>query len=638
MRNKNSKRISLGNDLTKPAWKISIIGTLILFFFAVVSVKALQLQILSRERAVNLAKKQHQRSYTLLPKRGRIYDINKKELAINIDTQSIYVNARDIKDPEEFSKRLSVYLSMSKKAILDKVSTKKSFVWVKRLVEPDIIAKIKSDDFPELGFIEEPKRVYPNGPLSGQVLGFTNIDSKGIEGIEFKYDELLTGKPGKIRVKKDARGRKIMSTPYFLEPSISGYDLVLTIDSQIQHIVEKELKEGVENAKADRGMALLMNSETGAILAMASYPFFDPNDYKDFDSNTRRNLPVWFSFEPGSTMKVFILASAMEENKVNPETRFDCENGRRKVGPATIRDVHPYGVLTVAEILEKSSNICASKIGETLGRDKLYERLSGFGFGRPTGIDLSGESSGMMTKSSRWGPVELATISFGQGIAVTSIQIAAALSAIANGGYLVKPYVVERIISPEGKEITKNKPDVEGKVISYDTAKDITDMMEKVVESGTGKRAAMSGYKVAGKTGTAQVPNPNTGGYYGNRYMSSFVGFGPSDDPKVTLVVVVDNPKNGSYGGTIAAPIFKGIVEKVLFYLGVPPRTEFVGTKIMPDLQGKSAREILTWSESEGVEIRIKGKGTGYVTSQEPKAGETIKEGTVCMVELNQAI
>lgn len=638
MRNKNSKRISLGNDLTKPAWKISIIGTLILFFFAVVSVKALQLQILSRERAVNLAKKQHQRSYTLLPKRGRIYDINKKELAINIDTQSIYVNARDIKDPEEFSKKLSVYLSMSKKAILDKVSTKKSFVWVKRLVEPDIIAKIKSDDFPELGFIEEPKRVYPNGPLSGQVLGFTNIDSKGIEGIEFKYDELLTGKPGKIRVKKDARGRKIMSTPYFLEPSISGYDLVLTIDSQIQHIVEKELKEGVENAKADRGMALLMNSETGAILAMASYPFFDPNDYKDFDSNTRRNLPVWFSFEPGSTMKVFILASAMEENKVNPETRFDCENGRRKVGPATIRDVHPYGVLTVAEILEKSSNICASKIGETLGRDKLYERLSGFGFGRPTGIDLSGESSGMMTKSSRWGPVELATISFGQGIAVTSIQIAAALSAIANGGYLVKPYVVERIISPEGKEITKNKPDVEGKVISYDTAKDITDMMEKVVESGTGKRAAMSGYKVAGKTGTAQVPNPNTGGYYGNRYMSSFVGFGPSDDPKVTLVVVVDNPKNGSYGGTIAAPIFKGIVEKVLFYLGVPPRTEFVGTKIMPDLQGKSAREILTWSESEGVEIRIKGKGTGYVTSQEPKAGETIKEGTVCMVELNQAI
>lgn len=636
MRKKNSKRISLGKDLTKPTSKILIIGTLILILFAVVSVKALDLQVLSRERAVNLAKKQHQKSYTLLPKRGMIYDINKKELAINIDTQSIYVNAKDIKDPEVFSKKLSEYLRLSQEAILDKINTRKPFVWIKRLVEPNIIAKIKSDNFPDLGFIEEPKRVYPNGTLVGQVLGFTNIDSKGIEGIEFKYDELLTGKPGKINVKKDARGRKIMSTPYFLEPSISGYDLVLTIDSQIQHIVEKELKEGVEKAKADRGMALLMNSETGAILAMASYPFFDPNSYKDFNSETRRNLPIWFSFEPGSTMKVFILASAMEEDKVNPDTKFDCENGRRKVGPAIIRDVHPYGVLTVAQILEKSSNICASKIGETLGREKLYDRLSSFGFGRQTGIDLSGESSGMMTKSNRWGPVELATISFGQGIAVTSIQIAAALSAIANGGYLVKPYIVEQLISPGGKVVTKNKPEVLGKVISYDTAENITQMMEKVVESGTGKNAAISGYKVAGKTGTAQVPNPKTGGYYGNRFMSSFIGFGPTDDPKVTLVVIVENPKNGSYGGTVAAPIFKGIVEKVLFYLGVPPRTEFVGTKVMPDLQGKSLREILIWSENEGVEVRI--KGTGYVTSQEPKAGEAIKEGTVCRVDFKQSI
>jgi cell division protein FtsI (penicillin-binding protein 3) len=636
MRGKHSKRISLGKDLTKPTWKISIIGTLILSLFALIAVKDLDLQILSRERAVNLAKKQHDKSYTLLPKRGRIYDINKKELAINIDTQSIYVNAKDIKDPEVFSKKLSGYLNLPQKTIVDKINTRKSFVWIKRLVEPNIIAKIKRDNFKELGFIEEPKRVYPNGTLVGQVIGFTNIDSKGIEGIEFKYDELLTGEPGKINEKKDARGRKIISTPYFLEPSISGYDLVLTIDSQIQHIVEKELREGVENAKADRGMALLMNPETGSILAMASYPFFNPNSYKDFSSDTRRNLPIWFSFEPGSTLKVFILASAMGENKVNAQTKFDCENGRRRVGPAIIRDVHPYGVLTVAQILEKSSNICASKIGETLGRDKLYDRLSSFGFGRQTGIDLSGESSGMMTKSNRWGPVELATISFGQGIAVTSIQIAAALSAIANGGYLVKPYIVEQVISPDGKEVTKNKPEALSKVILYSTAEKITEMMEKVVESGTGKRAAISGYNVAGKTGTAQIPNPKTGGYYGNRYMSSFVGFGPTDNPKVTLVVVVENPKNGSYGGTVAAPIFKGIVEKVLFYLGVPPRTEFVGTKVMPDLHGKSAREILVWSENEGVEVRI--KGTGYVTSQEPKAGEAIKEGTLCRVELKQAI
>lgn len=636
MRKKNSKRISLGKDLTKPTSKISIIGILILVFLGVISVKAFDLQILDRERAVDLAKRQHQQSYTLLPKRGRIYDINKKELAINIDTQSIYVNAKEIEDPEEFSKKLSEYLNLPQEKILGKINTKKSFVWIKRIAKPDIVAKIKNENFPGIGFIEEPKRVYPNANLAGQVLGFTNIDSKGIEGIEFKYDELLTGKPGRISVKRDARGRKIISTPYYLEPSISGYDLVLTIDSQIQHMVEKVLKEGVENAKGDRGMALLMNSETGAILAMASYPFFDPNSYKDFDSETRKNLPIWFSFEPGSTMKAFILASAMEEEKVNPDTTFDCENGRRRVGPAIIRDVHPYGILTVSQILEKSSNICAAKIGETLGRDKLYDRLSSFGFGKQTGIDLSGEASGMMTKSSRWGPVELATISFGQGIAVTSIQIAAALSAIANGGYLVKPYIVEQVIAPDGKMVEKNKPEVSSKAISYDTAEKIAEMMEKVVESGTGKKASVSGYKVAGKTGTAQVPNPKTGGYYRDRFISSFVGFGPTDDPKVTLVVVVENPKNGSYGGTVAAPIFKGIIEKVLFYLGVPPRAEFVGTKVMPDLHGKSVRDILLWSESEGVEVRI--RGSGYVTSQEPKAGETIKEGTLCMLELKQAI
>lgn len=633
---KNSKRISLANDLNKPTLKICLIGIFILFLFFLISIKAFDLQVLNREKAVNLAKKQHQRNYTLLSHRGKIYDTNKIELAINIDTQSIYVNAKSIKEPNVLSDKLSKHINLSQKKILEILNTKKPFVWLQRLVESDVATNLKSENLEGLGFIEEPKRVYPNGHLAGQILGFTNIDSKGIEGIEYIYDDLLAGKPGKIGVKKDARGRKIMSTPYYIEPSISGYDLVLTIDSHIQHIVEEQLKEGIEESKADRGMALLMNPETGGIMAMASYPFFDPNNYKDFSAKTMRNHPIWYSFEPGSTMKVFLLAAALEEGKVNRATKFDCENGKRKVGAATIKDVHPYGILTVAKILEKSSNICASKIGEKLGRNKFHEHLSNFGFGKRTGIDLPGESTSRLPKAKNWGPVELATISFGQGISVTSLQLATAVSAIANGGNLMKPFIVRQILSADGNIIKENKPELIGKSISYDNAEEITSMMESVVETGTGKRAAISGYRVAGKTGTAQVPNPNTGGYYKNRYVSSFIGFAPADDPKLALVVAVENPKNGHYGGIIAAPIFKGIAEKVLFYLGVPPRKEFVGTKVMPDLRGMSAREILRWSESEGVEVRI--KGSGFVDSHVPKPGESIKEGKVCMIELKQSI
>jgi len=290
----------------------------------------------------------------------------------------------------------------------------------------------------------------------------------------------------------------------------------------------------------------------------------------------------------------------------------------------------------VSEIIEKSSNICATKIGETLGKEKFYEYLNDFGFGKQTGLELPGESYARLPNPKSWGPVELATISFGQGVAVTSLQLATALSAIANGGYLMKPYIVKEIVSTDGTGVKENKPKMLNRAISYDTSKQLTEMMEKVVESGTGKKASISGYSVAGKTGTAQVPNPETGGYYANRYMSSFIGFAPTNEPKLTVVVIVENPKNGHYGGTVAAPIFKGITEKVLFYLGIPPTKEFVGKRVMPDLHGLSIRDILKWSETEGVNIKI--KGNGFVSSQEPKAGEIIKEGVVCMVEFKQTI
>ncbi len=635
---RSKKRISLGRDLDRPKWKVSVIGAFVLLLFSLVAVKAFDLQVLDRDRAFKVARKQHHGSSTLLPRRGRMFDRNMKELAVNVEVKSVFANPYSVKNPAELSKTLSGKLQIPEKNILKRISSKTSFVWLKRLVDPDITSELETLKLEGVGYVEEPKRVYPNGQLMGQVLGFTNIDSTGIEGIEYRYDSILIGKPGKITLKRDARGRRIINNPdtvqSFNEEKTSGHDIVLTIDSQIQHIVERELKDGIEKMNGEKGMAILLDPETGEVLAMASYPFLDPNNYGDYPLENRRNLPIWYTYEPGSTMKVFLAASALQDKRATPDSQFDCEQGRRKVGRRVIRDVKPYGTLTLADVVRVSSNIGASKIGELLGKETYYQYLKKFGFGDKTGIDLPGESSGMLSSPNKWGKIELATISFGQGVSVTSLQLAAALSAIANGGYLMKPYIVKKIIGSDGSVIRENKPEVANRVLSYDTALEMTDILERVVEEGTGKKAAIPGFKVAGKTGTAQIPDPVNGGYYHDRFIASFIGFAPADDPKIVLAVVVEAPKKMTHGGSVSAPIFRQIAEKVLFHMGANPGKELVGNKIMPDLSGKSVRDILKWSEDEGVRVEV--RGSGYVAEQKPLPGDMIKEGMVCSIELKQ--
>jgi len=637
---RNTKRISLGRELDRPQWKVFIMGGIVILFFTLVAAKAFQLQVVDRERAFELARKQHHGTSTLLPRRGNIFDRNLKELAVNVDVKSIYVNPKEIDNPTEATELLSANLDISQKKLLPKLSSKKSFVWIKRLIDSGVSDEIEALDLQGINFIQEPKRVYPNGHLMGQVLGFTDVDSIGIEGLEYKFNTSLIGKPRKITLKRDARGRKIINNPDvmrdFNEEKASGSDIVLTIDSQIQHIVERELKDGIEKMNAEKGMAILMNPETGEVLAMASYPFVDPNTFGEFPEANRRNLPIWYTYEPGSTMKVFVVATALEEQKANPRTEIDCENGRRKVGRKVIKDIKPYGILSVADILRVSSNIGASKIGGLLGRDTYHSYLDKFGFGAKTGIELPGEASGRLLRPRKWGKIELATISFGQGISVTSVQLTSALSAIANGGFLMKPYVIKQILASDGSVIEENKPQIIRRVISYDTSYEVSRMLENVVENGTGKKARIPGISVAGKTGTAQIPNPATGGYYSNRYIASFVGFAPSYDPKITLAVVVEAPRNKTHGGSVAAPIFKEIAEKVLFHLGVTPEKELVGMKIMPDLSGMSLRDILKWSEKEGIKVEL--RGSGYVTDQKPLPGDLISEGMVCSIKLQQKI
>lgn len=637
---RSTKRISLARDLDKPRWRVFIVATLLIALFAMVSVKALELQILDRERAFKIARKQHHGTSTLLPRRGKIFDRNGKELAVNIDVKSVYANPKKVTNPSETAKILSEKLNLSQKKILDRVSSDKSFVWIKRLADSESVEELQNLDITGLGYIPEPKRIYPNGHLLGQVIGITDIDSIGIEGIEYRYDRLLTGKTRKITLKRDARGHKILNDPSEIQEidqyKTSGHDIVLTIDSQIQYIVERQLKEGIEEVGGEKGMAIIMNPETGEVLAMASYPFLDPNNFSKFPEVNRRNLPIWYAHEPGSTMKVFLASSALDDKKVNPNSKFNCENGRRRIGSAVIRDIKPRGTLTVAEIVKYSSNIGASKIGELLGRDKYYKYLNKFGFGKTTGIGLPGESSGILAAPRKWGPIELATISFGQGISVTSLQLVTALSAIANGGYLMKPYVIEKIVGPDGNVIEQNSPEVVTRVISYDTSYQMKQIMQGVVENGTGKKAQIPGFSVAGKTGTAQIPNPKSGGYYSDRYIASFIGFAPVEDPEIVMVVVVEAPRKKTHGGSVAAPIFKQIAEKVLFHMGLSPKKVLVGMTVMPDLSGMSVRDILKWSEEEGVKVKV--KGSGFVTNQKPLPGDLIKEGMVCSIELKQKI
>lgn len=631
-RNRNK---SLYGKNTGNKWRIYISALVISLLFIGIGYKAFTLQVINRDKPLKFAQKQHYGSFTLPARRGDILDRNNTYLATSIETDSVYIRPRQIQKPKKFARQVSQNTNLKYDAVLNLCLSNRPSAWLSRLADEDTINQLKKLNIEGVGFLKEPKRVYPNGHLLGQVLGFTDIDSKGIEGIEYYMDSVLAGNPLKIQFKKDAKRRQILNKPVNID-STSGSEIQLTIDSKIQNIVENELKNGIIKNGAESGMAVAMDPNTGQILAMASYPFFNPNRFTEFPEQFIRNSPIWHLFEPGSTLKIFLVAAAIEEGVAESHSTYHCENGKRKIGSKIIRDIRPHDTLTVSETVQVSSNICASKIGEKLGKINFYNYLKDFGFGKKLDVDLPGESTGILLSSSKWGPIELATISFGQGIAVTSLQLASALSAIANGGYLMKPYIVNNVISPDGTIFEQKKPEVLKKVISYDTAIELSSILYSVVENGTGKKARIKGYKVAGKTGTAQIPDLKLGGYHKNKYNSSFIGFAPVYDPEITLVIVVNNPKKSIHGGSVAAPIFRAILEKTLLYLGVPTNNDFIGSKLMPDLTGKSKREILRWAENTGVNVKF--KGSGFAVNQFPKVGKLIGDNTVCSLELKQDI
>ncbi len=632
--------------------RIRLTGALFVAIFVLVAARAFYLQVIKKESLVKLAEKQHQRIVPLTPVRGAIFDRNNSPLAVSIEMDSCYAEPRNMEDQAEAAAKLAPLLSMSKEQVEKKLSGNKNFVWLQRRMDPDLVSRIKSLELEGVGFVKESKRFYPNSEVASHVVGFTGVDPEGLEGIERRYDSTILGGTGYLVTERDALGRDIDLKGTVVKSSAKGHNITLTLDKNIQYIAEKELTKAVETNGAKAGIALVMEPDTGRVLAMANYPNFNPNTYFKYPPQALRNRAITDSFEPGSTFKIFLVSSALEEKAIRPTDGFNCENGSYSIGGRTIHDTHRYGYLSVAQILKYSSNIGAAKIGTRLGQERLYTALTNFGFGEKSGIDLPGESGGYLRNKNQWFGVDLATISFGQGVSATAIQIATAVSAVANGGLLMKPYLVDKITDDDGNVLQSFAPEVKRRVISPETAKTVARMLEGVVvEGGTGVNAAVDGYRTAGKTGTAQKVDPVTHGYSVNKRTASFVGFVPLENPRLTILVVIDEPKTSPYGGVVAAPAFSAIAQQALCYLKVPPdrqmkkKPEQVEVKaipavetaeavaeggivegtegsVMPNFRGLSMRQVLKIMEKRGINVKL--QGSGRAIEQNPPAGSRI--------------
>jgi cell division protein FtsI (penicillin-binding protein 3) len=553
-------------------FRIRLVGFCFIAAFALISVRAFQLQVLGQEEWQKRAERQHQKIIPLTPQRGTIFDRNGEELALSIEVDSIFAEPRKMSNSAAVAGPLAAALSLPRSAIEAKLNSNRGFVWVKRQVPPRESAKVRELNLPGINFVKEHRRYYPNSEVGAQVLGFTGLDPKGLEGLELRYDSVMLGQEGYLVTERDALGRGMGGGGPAIKGGSRGSDLHLTLDKNLQYIAEKELAAGVNEAKARAGTVVVMEPRTGKILAMASQPDYNPNAFYKYRPAQWRNRALCDTFEPGSTMKVFVLAAALNEKTIRPGEAIDCEKGTYAVGGKVIHDHHPYGNLTIAEVLKYSSNIGAAKVGKSLERERLYRYLTDFGFGSLSGLDLPGEVEGVLRKPSRWFEVDLAAISFGQGMTVTPIQLASATAAIANGGSLMAPYVVERVVDSFGETAESRKPQKVRQVVSPEVAHRMREMMAMTTEEGgTGTLAAVPGFRVAGKTGTAQKVDPVTGGYSVDKRISSFVGFVPVEDPRLVVLVIMDEPSGKTYGGLVAAPVFSRIADQALRYLRVAP-------------------------------------------------------------------
>ncbi|OQY11995.1 MAG: hypothetical protein B6I31_03895 [Desulfobacteraceae bacterium 4572_19] len=475
--------------------RIIAVNSFLCLLFIATAARVIYLQAFKNKELSKIAISQHERNMETLGKRGSIYDTLNKKLAVSINAYSIGADIKNIKDPFSTAEKLANILNLNSKTLYKSFISKRQFVWIKRQVNPYKTAKIKAMKLPGICFSSDFCRYYPGKTLAAQVLGFAGIDGKGLEGLEFSFNSSLKGEEEKIKMIRDAIGQKFPAEQ-ITPPDHAGNNIILTLDRTIQYITEKALAKAVQKYKAKSGIAVVMDPDTGALLAIAHYPLFNPNTYRSYDRERWRNRAITDPFEPGSTMKIFLAATALESGLCLPNTTFFCENGSYRIGKDIVNDVHPHDWLTLEEIIKFSSNIGAVKIAEVTGKKRLYNMLKAFGFGNKTNIECPGETAGLLAPSNKWAKIDTGAISFGQGLSVSAIQLAVATSAIANGGKLMKPYIVKSIARPDGKKINTFSPHVVNTVISAKTADAIKNMMNSVVaEGGTGSNAAIKNYE-----------------------------------------------------------------------------------------------------------------------------------------------
>jgi len=616
-----------------------------------------QVQLLQHDAYVARAQRQQERTLSLEPVRGSILDARGRLLAESVAAVSVYADPQAIVDAHATARALAKIegINLSREDIEDKLTSNGAFVWIARQLPAEAGIAIRALRLPGIFLLDDHRRTYPKGSLASNVVGYVGVDGQGLAGVEHAFDPLVRGRAGKVTLLRDARRAMYLVGGEGPNRAVDGNDVVLTIDSVVQFITERALAKAVNQWHATGGTAIVMDPNDGAILAMASVPSFDPNHFRDFPPMTWRNRTVQEIYEPGSTFKIITASAGLEEGVVTPSQILDCGNGGIQIGNVEIHEHggNRYGLMSFEDVMLHSSNVGAIRVALALGDDRFYRYIRRFGFGERTGIELPGETAGLLRRTARWSQISGASISIGQEIGVTPLQVVTAFATVANGGVRVAPRIVDRVVDARREVVYRPTHSVPVRVISERTAAILNEILKAVVTRGTGENAGLEEHIVAGKTGTAQ--KAVRGGYSPDRFVASFGGYVPADRPRLAILVVIDEPKGAEYGGTVAAPVFKQIAEPVLHYLGVPasiPARKLrvqppalaafsqepgssnarVGGGRVPDMRGMDARGAVASATAAG--LRVRTIGSGVVQSQLPLPGDVLPQNAIVTLRL----